>query len=66
MGGVSARYRDGARDASGEAYSSYAAIGDTCLKQTIDLDQPLKDFLKVYADFVRAASAMDQALRAAQ
>ncbi|MBN1772301.1 MAG: hypothetical protein JXB32_13615 [Deltaproteobacteria bacterium] len=57
---------DGARDRSGEAYSSYAAIGDTCLKQTIDLDEPLKEFLKVYGEFVKAASGMDQALRAAQ
>ncbi len=57
---------DGARDKSGEAYSSYAAIGDTCLKQTIGLDEPLKEFLKVYAEFQKAAVAMSQALSAAQ
>lgn len=57
---------DGARDASGEAYSSYAAIGDTCLKQTIDLDAPLKEFLRVYAEFQKAAVRMNEALAAAR
>ena len=57
---------DGARDASGEAYSSYAAIADTCLKQTIDLDEPLKAFLRVYAEFSRAAQRMNEALAAAR
>lgn len=57
---------DGARDASGEAYSSYAAIADTCLKQKIELDEPLKMFLRAYAEFQKAAVRMNEALAAAR
>jgi hypothetical protein len=56
---------DGTR-VGGEAYSSYAVLADTCVKQTIDLAPPLKDFLTTYAAFVQAASAMNDALLAAE
>jgi hypothetical protein len=56
---------DGTR-VGGEAYSSYAVLADTCVKQTIDLEPPLKEFLATYAAFVQAAAAMNDALVAAQ
>jgi hypothetical protein len=56
---------DGTRDASGEAFSSYAVLADVCVKQAIDLEPPLREFLKTYGAFVTAASALEQALQAA-
>ncbi|MBI5503045.1 MAG: hypothetical protein HY907_22560 [Deltaproteobacteria bacterium] len=56
---------DGVR-VGGEAYSSYAVLADVCVKQTIDLEPPLKEFLKSYAAFAAAASALDDAIAAAE
>ena len=56
---------DGVRVA-GEAYSSYAVLADTCVKQAIEIEPPLKAFLKVYAEFAAAAAELDQAMAAAE
>ncbi len=54
---------DGARDrASGEAYSSYAAIGDVCMKKNIDIAPMLREFLKTYGEFVTAARDLERAV----
>ena len=52
---------DGVRVA-GEAYSSYAVLADTCVKQAIEIEPSLKAFLKVYAEFAAAAAELDQAM----
>ena len=57
---------DGTRDASGEAYSSYAVLKDVCLAQEIDLTAPIKEFLKTYELFVKAANDLNQALAKAE
>jgi hypothetical protein len=58
---------DGTRDASGEAYSSYAVLKDVCLAQEIDLEAPIKEFLETYGLFGKAANDLNQALaKAAQ
>ncbi len=57
---------DGTRDASGEAYSSYAVLKDVCLAQEIDLTAPIKEFLETYKQFVAATNALNQALAKAE
>jgi hypothetical protein len=49
-----------------EAYSSYAVLADICVKQAIDLEPPLREFLKTYAEFVTAASALEKAITDAE
>ena len=51
---------------AGEAYSSYAVLADTCVKQTIDIGPAMKEFLKAYSAFAGAASELDAAIAAAE